>query len=117
MASCTSGGESRAECEKTEAAVYPALEELAEMALPEVDYELQRWSHCAEDDGGVAHPTVTVILEEGQSKREARDLLNAAGWTAMNDNDWVFSNGDYFASISRVTPPPRTEVTFRPPSP
>ncbi|MGH3346179.1 MAG: hypothetical protein ACRDO4_04300 [Nocardioides sp.] len=117
VAACAGDRSSRAECEEAEAAGYPALEDLAETALPDVEYDLQRWSHCAEDDGGRAYPTVTVTLEKGQSKLDARALLVAAGWDATDGSEWVFRKGEFEASISGVAPPRRTEILIQPPAP
>ena len=56
---------------------------------------------------------MTVVLEGGQSKAKARELLVAAGWQPTERSEWEFRKGDQEASISGVAPPQRTEVLFQ----
>lgn len=113
LMACSDAGSELAQCEEVEAAGYPALEEMAADSLPGVEYEVHRWSKCLEDDGGVAWPSVTVVLGKGQSKAEARELLVAAGWQPTERSEWELRKGDQQASISGVAPPQRTEVLFQ----
>ena len=117
LMACSGSGSERAECEEEEAVGFPAMEELARASLPGLDYELQRWSHCPEDDGGFPRPTVTVVLEKGQGKAEARELLIETGWQQTERSEWQFRQGYYEANIWGVAPPRRTGVRFAPPTP
>jgi hypothetical protein len=117
LMACSDSGSERAECEEEEAIGFPAMEALASDSLPGVDYESHRWSHCAEDDGGFPRPTVTVVLEKGQSKAEARELLVETGWQQTERSEWEFRQGYHQAGISGMVGPRRTVVSFAPPTP
>lgn len=113
LAACSGAESELAQCQESDAAAYPALEELAADSLPGVDYEVHRWSKCLKDDGGVAWPSVTVVLEKGRSKAEARGLLLDAGWQPTDRSEWRFQRDEHEASISGAAPPQRTEILFQ----